>query len=151
MSLPSFLSSTDRRAILLPPAAMAGISVCVLLRLVSGRIGAIASKRVHPKHYKLYNTEGGEPADVAVWNHHLENLFETPVLFYAACASLCAADVVAPRLLQTAWAYVALRVAHLVTHVTYNHPTHRALWFAASVGCIGALWAGLASGILAVI
>ena len=60
---------------------MSFLTLVVALMLVIKRFAAVSQRRVNPKFYKLYR-EGQEPEDVAVYNRHLINLFEQPVLFY---------------------------------------------------------------------
>ena len=77
-------------------------------------------------------------------NRALANLLEVPVIFYAlvlACLMTARVDATA---LALAWAYVALRMAHTIVHLSYNRVTHRFIVFAASNGVLVAMLLRLA-------
>ena len=56
---------------------------------------------------------------------HYANLFEAPVLFYFTLAAIAVAKLDLAVLLPLAWAFVALRAAHALVHLTYNKVMHR--------------------------
>ncbi|MFD2453741.1 MAPEG family protein [Ideonella paludis] len=72
---------------------------------------------------------------------NFQNLFETPVLFYALCAMAMAQQRMPDWLVAGAWAYVSLRVVHTLIHCTYNRVMHRLAAFLASFVLLVILWA----------
>ena len=75
---------------------------------------------------------------------NFRNLFELPVLFYAAVCVAAIAGLVTPVSLALAWTFVALRVLHSLVHCTYNKVVHRFLLYLAGALVLAALWAYLA-------
>jgi hypothetical protein len=80
------------------------------------------------------------PPETRLPNRNYMNLLELPVLFYVACLVVYVIGKVDAWSLGLAWLYVALRIAHSIVHVTYNHVIHRMRVFALSVLVLLALW-----------
>ena len=79
--------------------------------------------------------------DVAGPSDNLVNLFEIPVLFYVALIILYVTDFSSVFYLVLAWAFVLLRYAHSLIHVTYNRVMHRfAVYFAGTL-LLWVIWA----------
>jgi hypothetical protein len=70
--------------------------------------------------------------DVALPNRVFVNLVEVPVLFYALVAFYLITGLVDTPVLLLAWGYFALRVAHSLIYLSYNHVVHRFAVFATS-------------------
>jgi len=68
------------------------------------------------------------------------NLLELPVLFYVVCLAFFVTGKVDTLAVVLAWAYVALRAAHSVIHLSYNNVFHRLSVYAASNVVLLALW-----------
>jgi hypothetical protein len=75
---------------------------------------------------------------------NFRNLFELPVLFYAAVFVAMLADLVTPISLALAWIFVVLRVLHSAVHCTYNRVMHRFLLYVAGALVLFTWWAYLA-------
>ena len=60
------------------------------------------------------------------------NLVEVPTLFYVLCLILYVTGTVTPACVALAWLYFALRIAHSLIYLTYNHVVHRFAVFATS-------------------
>ncbi len=126
--------------IFVPCCGMAFLTFSQLLRLVTLRIRATQTRRISPKYYKLYNTEGGEPADIALVSQHVENLFEAPPLFYIAATILYVTRSVGPASVALAWAYLAFRILHTVIHTGSNNILARMLAYVGSTVALAGLW-----------
>lgn len=126
-------------AILWPMFALAAWTVGILLLVATRRILSGVSGKVHPREYALGESQK-VPAHVSLANRNYMNLLELPVLFHAICLVAYVTHVEAAQLVLLAWAYVALRVAHSLIHVTYNHVMHRFAAFAASNFVLVAMW-----------
>jgi len=125
--------------ILWPAFAMFFLTLVVALMLVIKRFAAVSQRRVNPKFYKLYR-EGQEPEDVAVYNRHLINLFEQPVLFYTVIVMAYATGLGGGAMVWVAWAYVAARLAHSCVHLLWNDVITRVRVFTLSWVALTALW-----------
>ena len=129
----------SKSAILWPVFALAAWTVCVLLLVATKRVLAGVSGRVHPREYALGESQN-VPAEVSLANRNYMNLLELPVLFYVVCVVAYMTNAGAKHLVPLAWAYVALRVAHSLVHVTYNRVMHRFAAFAASNFVLVTMW-----------
>ena len=65
-------------------------------------------------------------------NRAFMNLVEVPPLFYVLCVVFFVTGKVGAVALGLAWLYVALRVAHSLIFLGYNHVVHRFAVFAIS-------------------
>lgn len=77
-------------------------------------------------------------------SNNLKNLFEMPVIFYAACAIALALRLDDDLMAGLAWTYVALRACHSAVHCITNHVMTRFLLYVASSFVLMALVARLA-------
>lgn len=127
-------------AILLPACAMVGLTFVIWIRLYHERIGEIRRRRIHPQDLAT-RRDAAELLEDTRASDHLRNLFEMPVLFYALCAMLAAADMVTPLFVMLAWLYVLARCAHAGIHLGYNNVVHRFIAYVAGTGLLFATWA----------
>ncbi len=130
-----------------PMAAMILLTVIVLIRMVLLRIGATRRGEIDPYFYKTYQGAEGETRIVAQHNRHFVNLFENPVLFYAACITAMVTAQVTQTMVWMAWAYVAARLVHTFIHLTSNKIYPRMASYGASWVVLLAMWATLVIGV----
>ncbi len=123
-----------------PMGVMALLTFIVLGLIPVRRFRASAAGQVTAEDFKL-GESARVPAHVGVVNRAYMNLLELPVLFYVASLMYFVAGRVDQTTLAVAWAYVALRAAHSLIHVTYNKVFHRLAAFAASNFMLMAYWA----------
>jgi len=71
------------------------------------------------------------------------NLFESPVLFYAAILLTLILMVQDTILVMLAWTYVTTRYVHSFIHITYNRVMHRFSVFIFSSFVLFAIWVRL--------
>jgi hypothetical protein len=121
---------------------MVGITAVVWLRLYVERIGEMRVRRI-PAQALSTSREAAATLQRVNAADNLRNLFEIPVLFYALCVSLLAAQAVDQVYLTGAWLYVVLRAAHSYIHCTYNRVMHRFAVYSASTLLVFAMWARL--------
>ena len=106
------------------------------------RIKSAYSGEVNPKYFKLMSKY--EVTDkVAKFGRNFDNLFEVPVLFYAAGVSALALNLNSQAFLILAWLFVGLRLIHTIIHLTYNHPLHRFIPFILSFLCAVGMWVNI--------
>lgn len=132
-------------AVFQPVVAMFALTVLVWTYMYYRRLSFIRGERVDPQALALPERSAVQvPAAVLAPSNNLKNLFELPVLFYAACIVaylIGAADAVFVGL---AWAYVAFRAAHSAIHCTINHVLSRFAMYAASTFVLWVMLALLA-------
>lgn len=90
-----------------------------------------------------------EPPSSLFARNNLENQFELPVLFHAACLALAVAGSVDIMAITLAWLFVASRVIHTIIHVTSNRIRYRQPAFLAGFVLLGGMWLLLAIQLVA--
>jgi hypothetical protein len=131
----------------LPCAAMAGLTAAVWVKLYADRLGEMRRRRIAPQALATAQTASQLERPQAAEN--FRNLFEVPVLFYVLCIALALNGGATPGFVGAAWAYVFLRAAHSLIHVTYNRVTHRFLVYVASTLLLFGMWAVFVARLLA--
>ena len=127
---------------LYPLASMVLLTFMVGLVAARTRFAGIRSGELKLRYFKLM--QGQEVSDrVTVTTRSFNNMFEVPVLFYAACTLYVGLGVESLPGLVLAWMFVSLRYVHALVHLTYNHFLHRMLAFWASFICALLLWMNL--------
>lgn len=127
-------------AMLMPMAAMVGVTLVVWVRLYAERIGEMRERRIDPQSFATAR-EAQAVITRTQSADNLRNLFEMPVLFYALCLAVVTIGVTTPFLVNGAWAYVLLRAVHSLIHCTYNRVMHRFAVYVASTLLLFTLWA----------
>jgi hypothetical protein len=125
-------------SILYPMAAMALLTLVVLVINLIYRINAVRHKNINPRYFKTY--QGEAPDHVVEASRNFSNLFEMPVLFYTAGVLAIALNVQTPVTVGLAWAYVVSRAVHSYIHIAHNHVYSRMGVFALSTAILVALW-----------
>lgn len=122
-----------------PMFAMIILTALVGISTAYHRIKSAYSGEIDPRYFKLLS--GYEITDkVAKLGRNFDNLFEVPVLFYAASTTALALNLNTALLLALAWGFVVLRIFHTLIHISYNHPLHRFLPFFLSFLCTVIMW-----------
>ena len=129
--------STGPQAMLWPVFALVALTFVVWVRLFVVRIGEMRRQRIHPQSVATSPQAAQRFVDTRAADN-LRNLFELPVLFYAAVAIAFAAREVSVLLLALAWLFVALRIVHSAIQCSYNRVMHR--FFSHILGAL-VLWA----------
>jgi hypothetical protein len=126
-------------SIFLPVIALATLTFTVLGLVPLRRFRAAFARQVTTDDFAL-GESARVPAHVALANRNYMNLLELPVLFYVVCGALFMTGQVDGLTLGIAWAFVAIRAAHSLVHLTYNKVFHRLALFAISNVVLLALW-----------
>jgi hypothetical protein len=135
------------RAIYLPALAMVVLTLVVWWRMYFMRIGQMKRERIHPQKVATSAQAGALLTDSRAADN-FRNLFELPVLFYVALVVADRLGMVDGISLSLAWAFVLLRGAHSLIHVTYNRVMHRFGAYVAGGVVLWLLWGYLAVGLL---
>lgn len=126
-------------------AALVLLTFLVALRMLQVRVAEMKRKRIHPQAVALSGQRADRLEDSRA-SDNFNHLFETPVLFYALCATALATGEIPAWLAVGAWAFVALRVVHSLIQCSYNRVMHRLWVFLAGFGLLVAMWLGYAVG-----
>lgn len=129
----------SQTAILLPVIALALWTQLMLLFIPIRRVGAARKRLVTDEDFR-YGESARVPPEVSIPNRHLMNLLEMPLLFYVVCLCFYVTQQATALVLQLAWAYFVLRVAHSIIHLGYNKVLHRMAAYAFSNFVLAALW-----------
>ncbi|MDJ0751326.1 MAG: MAPEG family protein [Woeseiaceae bacterium] len=129
-----------------PMAALVLLTIFVLYRMVRGRVAAVRRGDVDARYYKTYQGDNTEPRQAVQNARHFTNLFENPVLFYAACIVAMASGLGGMPMLVLAWLFVASRVAHAAIHLTSNRIPQRMAAYGVSWFVLAAMWLWLVYG-----
>lgn len=138
----------NQTLIFLPMLLVVAVSIVAFARLIYMRIKTISGRHVPMRYYVAFQG-GAEPEETAIAARHYLNMFESPVLFYAACLSACVLEAVTPAIYYSAWAYAVLRTGQSFIHLTYNNVKHRAYVFMAAWAAVIVMWAQIAGAVFA--
>ena len=129
--------------ILKPAFAMVALTFAVWVRMYYVRLRQIRRERIAPQSVATSARAAALLTD-SRGSDNLRNLFELPVLFYAALLVALVTGLVTPVTLWLAWTFVVLRVLHSFVHCTYNRVLHRFALYVAGAMVLWILWAYLA-------
>ena len=133
--------------IIYPMAALVFLTAVVLVRVFVTRVAAVRQGDVKATYYKTYQGENTEPRAVAQVSRHYVNLFEAPVVYYAACVAAMATGLAGRTMIVLAWLFVAARVVHAVVHIGSNRIPPRIASYAAGWLVLLCMWALLVYGV----
>ena len=133
----------EANQLIFPMLAMVVLTFSVVVRLFFARRKAVAEGAVSMGYFKVYQGNP-EPEASAKLARHFSNLFEAPVLFYAACIAGIALHVAGTLFLALAWIYVVLRVIHTTIHTGANKVYPRLIVYFSSWFVLVAMWVFLA-------
>ena len=136
------------KPILLPLLAQVLLTFLVWVTMYATRFLEIGRKNIDPQHLADAAEAQRILADSAGPANNLRNLFEMPVLFYAAILLSLVLLIQDPVLTQLAWGYVALRAAHSLVQCTYNRVLHRFTAYFASCVLLLLIWLRLGAYVL---
>jgi hypothetical protein len=128
-----------------PAFAMVLLTFAVMIRMLTNRIAQMKANKIHPQSISTSAEVSAKMQDSRAADN-FRNLFETPVLFYAAMVFAQCLQTKSHLLWALAWLYVALRVIHSLIQCSYNKVMHRFYVFFASVWVVLAIWVVLALG-----
>lgn len=121
-----------------PMFAMVLLTFLVAFRLLFLRLKAIKTGSVKLSQFRL-NT-GEMPDDIAQTARNYSNLFEIPVLFYAAGATAIAMGTESMAMVIAAWLFVLARLTHSIIHLTINDVINRFRTYAFGNLCVLVIW-----------
>lgn len=126
-----------------PVFLLVALTLAMYMRLVTARMSAVKRKEVSPKYFRLLQGEG-PPDQAAAIDRNVVNLFELPVLFYAAVLVAFVTQQVDMWTLGLAWFFAISRCLHSAIHIGSNHVMNRLKVFFLGYGALIAFWIILA-------
>ncbi|MEY3359606.1 MAG: hypothetical protein RI923_866 [Pseudomonadota bacterium] len=128
-----------RNPLFWPMVAMAGLTFLVWLRMFQTRVGEMKRRRIHPQSV-AQSAQMAQMVEDSRAADNFRNLFELPVLFYAAMLLSLQAGIDNVAMQALAWAFVALRFLHSYIHCTYNRVMDRFKAYVLSGFVLWAIW-----------
>ena len=128
--------------ILAPAFAMVALTFVVWWRMFFMRIAQMKRERIHPQAVATSSQVTAKLTDSRAADN-FRNLFELPVLFYAALFVAAMTGQVGPVSLALAWIFVVLRIAHSAIQCSYNKVMHRFYAYVSGGFALFALWGWL--------
>jgi hypothetical protein len=138
--------SANQAAVFVPMLLIVALTFAAFLRMAAAR-GAIA-KTMDMNFYRAHQG-GAEPEAAVVAVRHYGNLFELPVLVYAASLTAFALGAVGTWTLVFAWGYALARLLQSAVHLSYNNPAHRGGAFVLGMVFTIALWVNVGIAVFA--
>ena len=128
----------NQEFIFIPFFGLMALTISVWAYMYYLRLSYLMRNKVNPQDISTTN-ELLEiiPEKVNLPAENLSNLFELPIIFYAACMYLYVTSSVDATYLFFAYLFLVLRVIHSVIHCTYNKVMHR---FVSYLGSSIVLW-----------
>lgn len=128
-----------RNPLFWPMFAMAALTFLVWLRMFQTRVGEMKRRRIHPQSV-AQSAQMAQMVEDSRAADNFRNLFELPVLFYAAMLLSIHAGIESTAMLVLAWVFVALRALHSYIHCTYNRVMDRFKAYVLSGFVLWAIW-----------
>ena len=133
----------ESRLILFPLIAMALLTFIVAALMFRRRVAAMKAQRIHPQKVALSAQMAALIADTRA-SDNFRNLFELPVLFYAAVLTIYSANLCNTTYMVLSWIFVVTRSAHSYLHCGPNRTMLRFSAFAAGFITLILIWLLLA-------
>ena len=137
------------KSILYPMLAMVLLTAIVSIVMYRRRVAEMRARRIPPQEVASAAAMAARLDDTGAADN-FRNLFETPVLFYAAVLTIYATRITDPPYVALAWLYVAARVVHTVIHATSNVVLNRLKAFLLSWFVIWIMWGLIAWDLIVV-
>lgn len=129
---------------LYPMFFMVMLTFVVLLFTLRIRLASVRRGEVSLSYYSLF--QGEEIPDLVIkTSRNVANLFEVPVLFYAAGVLYVALEMSDPVPVTLAWVFVTARVIHTGIHLSYNNVMHRLIVFGLGNLSVLGMWISIVS------
>ena len=132
-------------SLIYPMFAIVLLTAAVLAILFRSRVRAVREGKVAARYFKVYQGQA-EPDSTLKPARHFTNLFEAPVLFYAACLGAMVTHQATVPILVSAWLYVAARAIHAYVHLGSNKIPRRIAAYFGSWLILLAMWVQITIG-----
>jgi hypothetical protein len=122
-----------------PMFAMIVLTFGVAMAMLYARVRAVQTGTIKMGYFKTYS-DGEPPELVLKTQRHFANLFELPVLYYAACIVAMILPIGGWAVLLCAWLFVVARVLHALIHIGGNRVKYRMRIYLLGWIAVLALW-----------
>lgn len=126
-------------SIVYPMGLLAIFTLLYASVLITGRKKAVKEGDIKASYFKEYNNDT-PPSYVQKATRQWANLYEAPVLFYAACAVILALKMDDLVFVYMGYIFFGLRLVQAFIHTTYNNIYHRLLIFFCGIVTVLAMW-----------
>ncbi len=123
--------------IIWPMVIVALATLALYFPMSSARVASVKSGKTKAS---VYRHNIGEPEESLRFSNAIRNQFETPTLFYAVCLAAYATRNATMTMTILAFVYAAVKLAHVLSHITTNRLRYRRPIFALSFIILIALW-----------
>lgn len=128
-------------AIFWPVIAQVALTYAIYALISRRRIAAIKAGDASVSQFR---ENQNEPPQSRFVRNNLENQFELPMLFFAACIIAFVIGSAGLAMIALAWVFVLSRIGHAYVHVTTNRIRHRRPLFITGFLALAAMWALIA-------
>ncbi len=128
-------------AIFWPVIAQVALTYAIYALISRRRIAAIKAGDASVSQFR---ENQNEPPQSRFVRNNLENQFELPMLFFAACIIAFVIGSAGLAMIALAWVFVLSRIGHAYVHVTTNRIRHRRPLFITGFLALAAMWAQIA-------
>ena len=129
---------------LYPMFFMVMLTFVILLFTLRIRLTSVRRGEVSLSYYSMF--QGEEIPDLVIkTSRNVANLFEVPVLFYAAGVLYVALEMSDPLPVTLAWLFVIARVIHTGIHLSYNNVMHKLIVFGLGNLPVLGMWISIVS------
>ena len=129
----------NQSLIFLPMFILVTLTYIVAITMVRGRFSAVKNQQVDSDYYRVFVGDT-EPDSLRQVSRHYANLFELPILFYAACIVAYVSSSVDWVMLLLSVVFVIARILHAYVHITSNRLLFRMRIFGLGFATLGAIW-----------
>lgn len=126
-------------ALIYPQFAIVLLIFVSLAYMFWTRVKAVKGGQMPATYFKTYS-RGEATEDVILAARHFSNLFEIPVLFFAACLAAMMIPVLGISFEILAWSFVVLRYVHSFIHLGPNKLFWRMRAYGLSVLVVLMMW-----------
>ena len=127
-----------------PMFFMVMVTFVILLFTLRIRLASVRRGEVSLSFYSMF--QGEEIPDLVIkTSRNVANLFEVPVLFYAAGVLYVALEMSDPLPVTLAWLFVIARMIHTGIHLSYNNVMHRLIVFGLGNLSVLGMWISIVS------
>ena len=129
---------------LYPMFFMVMMTFVILLFTLRIRLASVRRGEVSLSYYSMF--QGEEIPDLVIkTSRNVANLFEVPVLFYAAGVLYVALEMSDPVPVTLAWVFVTARLIHTGIYLSYNNVMHRLTVFGLGNLSVLGMWISIVS------
>lgn len=130
----------EPQALILPVALYVIYIGCFPLINLFMRIKAAKAGQVDASYYKLYADKNLVTERLLVFERHIDNQFQVPVIFMVTTVAYLALDKVDAVAVGLAWAFVISRWIHSFIHLGKNKILQRATVYGIGISIVVAQW-----------